>query len=349
MKNNGYSIFRSNGSWFVRWSEYRDGKRTQPSHKLCSVKQYPKESEVKPLAETYMATVRKTMTVQAGASVKEFVDNVFLPDVRKRLSGNTVHLYENAWRRLQPSLGHLRLRDVRVCDVQSALDQIHAQRGDEIGHQSYMHCKVTCSAIFSHALRLGHHPGPNPEDGTSVRSYGHGNHRANGAYTLEEVKAFLKLFPAGPVAVAIGINAFLALRKPEVEALLPDDYDQKQGKIRIHRHTKTGNDEWLPVVAPLTNLLCDGWKQVSLDRAEYEIRKKIKGTNLVWKGWYAFRRGLATNLFRCGMQPEEACLILRNSAEVVRRHYIRLEQEGTKVDAMARLERAYDACAATVQ
>src|SRR5690242_1956435 len=105
MKNNGYSIFRSNGSWFVRWSEYRDGKRIQPSHKLCSVKHYPKESEVKPLAETYMATVRKTMTVQAGASVKEFVDNVFLPDVRKRLSGNTVHLYENAWRRLEPSLG----------------------------------------------------------------------------------------------------------------------------------------------------------------------------------------------------------------------------------------------------
>jgi hypothetical protein len=46
---------------------------------------------------------------------------------------------------------------------------------------------------------------------------------------------------------------------------------------------------------------------------------------------------------------KEACLILRNSAEVVRRHYIRLEQEGTKVDAMARLEQAYEKCAASVQ
>ena len=35
--------------------------------------------------------------------------------------------------------------------------------------------------------------------------------------------SFLKLFPAGPVAVAIGVNAFLALRRPEVEALLPDE------------------------------------------------------------------------------------------------------------------------------
>jgi len=49
------------------------------------------------------------------------------------------------------------------------------------------------------------------------------------------------------------------------------------------------------------------------------------------------------------LAPEQACLILRNSAEVVRRHYIRLEQEGTKVDAMARLEQAYEQCAASVQ
>ena len=208
---------------------------------------------------------------------------------------------------------------------------------------------MTCSAIFSHALRLGHHPGPNPEDGTTVRGYGHTNHRENGAYTLDEVKQFLKLFPAGPVAVAIGINAFLALRRPEVEVLLPDDYDQGRGKIRIHRATKTGNDEWLPVVAPLVKLLSDGWEQINLRRAEYQIRKKITGTNLAWRGWYAFRRGLATNLYRCGMRPEQACLILRNSAEVVRRHYIRLEQEGTKVDAMARLEQAYEQCAASVQ
>jgi hypothetical protein len=196
----GYSIFKSNGSWFVRWSEYRDGKRSQPSHKLCSVKHYPKQSEIKPLAENYMMSVRKTMTVEAGASVKEFVNGVFLPKSRERLSRNTVLLYEQAWRRLEPHLGYLRLRDVRVCDVQKALDQIHAERGEELGHNSYMHCKVTCSAIFSHALRLGHHPGPNPEDGSTVRGYGHTNHRENGAYTLDEVKQFMRLFPAGPIA-----------------------------------------------------------------------------------------------------------------------------------------------------
>jgi hypothetical protein len=86
-----------------------------------------------------------------------------------------------------------------------------------------------------------------------------------------------------------------------VEALLPNDYDRGRGKIRIHRDTKTGNDECRPVVAPLAELLSDGWGQINPRRAEYEIRKKIKGTNLTWRGWYAFRRGLATNLYQCGM------------------------------------------------
>ena len=349
MKNNGYSIYKKNGAWHVRWAEHRDGKRTQPSHKLASLEQYRKESEVKPLAENYMATVRRTPTIEAGASVKEFVDATYFPKIKSTLAKGTIGLYRQAWKRLEPHLGHIRLRDVRVADIQAALDGIHVERGDKVGHAVYMQCKVTCSAIFAHAMRLGHHPGPNPEDGTSVRGYGHTNHRENGAYTLEEIKGFLSLFPAGPVAVAIGVNAFLALRKPEAEALLPDDYDKQGGRIRIHRDTKTGNDEWLPVVAPLAKLLCDGWDQICLRRAEYEIRKKIEGTNLVWRGWYGFRRGLATNLYRCGLRPEQACLILRNTAEVVRAHYIRLEHEGTKTDAMSRFEQAYDACATTVR
>ena len=35
------------------------------------------------------------------------------------------------------------------------------------------------------------------------------------------------------------------------------------------------------------------------------------------------------------VKPEEACLILRNSPEVVRKHYIRLLQEDTKADVRA--------------
>ena len=87
----------------------------------------------------------------------------------------------------------------------------------------------------------------------------------------------------------------------------------------------TWNDVWLPVVAPLATLLED-WtpgEQIRLAGAKYQIRQKIKGTLLRWKGWYAFRRGLSTNLYQLGMRPEKACLILRNSPEVVRKHSLK--------------------------
>jgi hypothetical protein len=106
------------------------------------------------------------------------------------------------------------------------------------------------------------------------------------------------------------------------------------------------------VLAPLATLLED-WtpgEQIRLAGAKYQIRQKIKGTSLRWKGWYAFRRGLSTNLYQLGMRPEKACLILRNSPEVVSKHYLRLEQEGVKVHAMTGFEQAYnDVCAATVK
>src|SRR5215469_1889310 len=112
MKNNGYSIFKSNGAWFVRWTEYHDGKRKQPSHKLCAVADYPKESEVKPLAAEYMARVGKTPTIAAGNTVKGFVNDVFFPRCEKTLAAVTMKLYRLEWRRLEPHLGHMRLRDV---------------------------------------------------------------------------------------------------------------------------------------------------------------------------------------------------------------------------------------------
>ncbi len=71
-----------------------------------------------------------------------------------------------------------------------------------------------------------------------------------------------------------------------------------------------------------------------------EISPKLEGTGLRWKGWYAFRRGAATILHDIGVPPEVACLVLRNSEEVVKRHYIKLDKEMHKRKAMARLERA---------
>jgi integrase len=255
----GYSLQKHHGNWVMRWSVYKDGKRTQPTHIVASVASYPKKSEVKPLADAQYNRMRRSRTVSAGASLSEFVETVFFPQNETRIAKSTIALYRQQWKRLEPHLGGMRLRDVMTPHIQSALDAIHLERGETISHDLYMQCKVTCSAIFSLAIRRGDHPGPNPENSTSVRNFGHKDHRENGAYDLNEIKQFLTLFPTGDVAVAIAINAFLALRKPEVESLVTEDFDPKTNCVRIHTHTKTGNDEWLPVIAPLRKVLVDGW------------------------------------------------------------------------------------------
>lgn len=272
---------------------------------------------------------------------------MYFPAINVTLAKNTVKLYRQAWKRLKPHLGSERLRDVQCFHVQNALDAIFAERGDSLSHDTYSIIKVTASAIFSMAMHKGSHPGPNPEDGTVVTQYGHKRHRENGAYTLQEIKQFLTLFPSGQVAVTIALNAFLVLRKPELEALLPDDF--VGDFVRIHRDTKTGNDERLPVIAPLKRLLVNGWEQINLEKAQRAICKRIKNTDLRWKGWCAFRRGMATNLYELGLPVETAALILRNSEEVVKKHYLKLDKEGKKQDAMARFEQAFDECAVTVQ
>jgi integrase len=66
----------------------------------------------------------------------------------------------------------------------------------------------------------------------------------------------------------------------------------------------------------------------------------IETAGLTWKGWHAFRRGIASNLFALGCDDLTVQRNLRHSkVQVTREHYIRARD--AKVDAaMARLDQA---------
>jgi hypothetical protein len=75
--SDGYSLFKSGGGCYCRWSEWRDGKRTQPSHRQGDVRDFPQKKEAKALAAEYISAVRRAPTPEAGTSVREFVTGVF--------------------------------------------------------------------------------------------------------------------------------------------------------------------------------------------------------------------------------------------------------------------------------
>src|SRR5580658_5353984 len=77
------TVFESHGSWYVRWWEkvqQDDGslKWAHPSHRLASKRDYPKKSEVTPLANEFMERVnRSAKSPNAGITIVEFFENVW--------------------------------------------------------------------------------------------------------------------------------------------------------------------------------------------------------------------------------------------------------------------------------
>jgi hypothetical protein len=237
-----------------------------------------KKSDAMIVVAEHFARVKRSPTVGAGDPLSKFVNDVFFPHCVATLKKGTLKHYKQQWKRLEPHLDSLRLRDVSTPHVQAALDAIHDARGETLFHEMYVHIEVTCSAIAALPLRRGDHPGPNLADECTVRNYGHTNKNKNGAYDLNQTKRLLTLFADDrDILATIAINAFLALRKPEAEALLPSDYTPATGLVRIHTHTKTGNDELLPVVGPLRQIMAAGWSKINMRRAERVIRKRLEG------------------------------------------------------------------------
>ncbi len=86
-----------------------------------------------------------------------------------------------------------------------------------------------------------------------------------------------------------------------------------------------------------------GWTEpVNLDKAEYAIQTGVEGTGLEWRGWRAFRSGIATNLAELGVDARVIALILANSDGVCRAHYIKTQQDRDRVAALNKLERAFE-------
>ena len=75
---------------------------------------------------------------------------------------------------------------------------------------------------------------------------------------------------------------------------------------------------------------------------EFELDKSVPQ----WRGWHAFRRGLATNLHRLGVDDKTIQAILRHSNLSTTMNIYVKSVSDVQVEAMRRLE---EACAKTVQ
>jgi integrase len=370
------SIFKRHGSWYVRHDaqivENGVTKRKQPVIWLARVEDYPKKSEVLALATEKMATVNRTAkSPYSGVMIVDYFEKVFIPGVTGKLACSTVKGYKDSWRCHIKNRIHGRVRDFRTVDGENLMTEIETANTTNLAHNTYRHIKVTLSAMFTFAKRKGIYDGVNPMCGVSIpKGRKHGRKRL--AYSLHEVEAQLQAFDDEPMVLAIiGTAAFAGLRQGEIRGLWVDDDEGELLKVRrsvwrtIVKDTKTEEDEEdpgaVPIIRPLRLLLDrvkppNGWLFPNTiggpldlhNLAQRVIKPRFQAKELVWKGWHAYRRGLATNLHALGVDDKTIQAILRHEdVSTTQRSYIKTPAR-IVTDAMKQLESRI-ACATHVQ
>jgi integrase len=148
------------------------------------------------------------------------------------------------------------------------------------------------------------------------------------AYSLEEIQTMIHLLPE-PARTAVSVAAFTGLDHSELRGLRWGDIIGEE--IRVSRsvwHHEVGETKTkartapVPVIPFVTRMLAEHAKRNPGNGFVFAgpsgrprdlatmgtkvIRPVLEGSGVEWHGWHAFRRGLATNLHRIGVPPNDS-------------------------------------------
>ena len=362
----GY-VYRKSGWWYVRYYDnvmQEDGSitRVQVARRIAPVcDQYRSKRAVVPLADELLLPINRGAYPPEGTmTLERFVEHTYLPHVAAQKRPSTYRGYRNLWKDcLKLCCGGIRLREFRTCDGERLLTAIAQQ--SEPSRNTLKHIKSLLSAIFKHAKRLGALNGINPIQDVSIPKA-----RESGdtfAYSLEEINQMLTVLPE-PAATVVATAAFLGVRKGELRGLLWENYSGSE--IRVTQSIWEGfvtepktrkSKAPIPVIGPLATKL-DGHRltQGNPERGliftsgnsrpldlnnlvQRFIKPALERAGLTWHAWHAFRRGLATNLYRLGVPDKTIQAILRHAdISTTMNSYVKSVSADT-VAAMRSLER----------
>ena len=277
-------------------------------------------------------------------AVGDFFKMKFLPHAKITLRPSTNNGYEGAWTRYveQRSLASMWIREVRTHDVQELLENVARVHG--IGKRTLQHLKHLLSGVFRYAAQQDYlDAARNPVTMASIPGFAQSGCETC-AYSLDQVNAMLRVL-SGPAYIIVTVAAFSGLRAGEIRGLRWEDYeppadDNSLGLLHVRRsvwrkHTtdpKTNKSRSAVPVIPQLQEQLDRWrlqcgnpatglmfpnganKPISLDSLYWRaMREVIRLSGVQWAGRHGFRRGLASNLNRLGVDDSVIQAILRHS------------------------------------
>ena len=354
----GY-IMRHRGWWVLRYRE-RVGvggkiKTVQRAKRLAAVDaQHKTKASVRDLAQRELEPLNRSVATPLSITkLGDFVDRVYLPFAKQQKRQSTYRGYSEVWGHyLKAACAQAWLREVKTHHVQSWLEQI--AREHAISKTTLKHVKHLLSGVFRHAAQQGYFDGGNPVKLAEIPAFAP-NSVDTKPYSLEELGAMLKILPE-PSATAVATAAFTGLRLGELRGLTWESYERAQdeeslGWLNVTRsvwHSEVGDPKTakskapVPVIPQLAHRLDAHRKRcgnpvtgpifantlgrpLDLDGCyQREMKGLLKKTGIVWHGWHGFRRGLASNLNRLGVDDSVIQRILRHSTvATTQNHYIK--------------------------
>jgi integrase len=338
MRNQKGCISIDRGCWSLRWRETvkmpEGEKRVMRFKSLGPVTaeherrkdkttgkiKVPKEIQV--LADTILAPLASAPPVSLLYTIRELVENDYLPDVERTLKPSTSHCYQAIWQlHLKYKVGGLTVREFQRSDAFRLWSAIH-RVNPKMGRNTLAHIRFFLSGVFEFALNRGLYVGENPCKADLPG--GLAPTKAGGVYNIAEVGTILSLLRADIKAQAIVALAFgSGMRKGELSGLKWEDYESTDTGAVIHVRRSSWRGR---VTAPKTEssandvridqVYCDyieayrqsvggvnsgfmfgvsAEKPLALDAfATHHIKAILRAARLTWRGWHAFRRGAIT-------------------------------------------------------
>ena len=377
-QQSGY-IMRHHGWWVVRYRE-RVGvggevQTVQRARRLAPIDaEHKTKASVRKLAEELLQPLNQTaISPLTVTTMADFCDRIYLPFVKEHKRASTYRGYSQMWNQyLKLRCGSTWLREVKTCDVQAWLEAI--AREDGLSKTTLRHIKHLLSGVFRYAAQQDYWEAgrANPVQLAAIPASAPKGAEGQ-AYTFEEVQRMVKVL-LEPAATVVTVAAYTALRLGELRGLIWEAYtpapdEDSLGLLYVTRSIwrnsigdpKTEKSKApVPVIPQVAERLAvhrgmcvnpftgpifanSFGRPLDLDGLYRRMMKDVLlKAGITWKGWHGFRRGLASNLNRLGVDDSIIQSILRHSTvATTQNHYIKTARPDA-VAAMRRLSEALE-------
>jgi integrase len=331
-------ILQVGNCWLLRYYEpvIENGRvvKRQKTTKLNlppDTKEKNQPEAARAAADLILAPINaKTARPESRRDLATFLEHVYLPHCEKSLRPSTYRAYTVLWRMVKAHVAGLELREVRTSDINRIL--IAATSDKARAHTTHRNLRNFLRAAFGYARSIDMVESDPVVEASIPRGKPTGQRPS---YELAEIQAMLAVLPE-PARTLVIVAGLTGLRKSEIKGLKWEDF--KGNELHVERsvwdghvsETKTLSSKAPVPLLPLVRRALEAHKKRVPEndfifagstgqplRIENVLRRDMRPIldkkKLEWKGWHAFRRGLASNLNELGTPPKTIQTILRHS------------------------------------